>query len=136
MTKNVNLSSFTRIQCGLTRAVKKLKVFISGPVKSPMYLQSREPAMQSSFKKKHVTLCSNKNCQSTRCYKKKGPVKQGSVCSDKNWQETKFIHMWPLKPEMKEKSSYMQLLKPAMKRATYMFNQDDKSCQSAKCVHM
>ena len=39
-------------------------------VKPQVDMWSKEPAMQSSFKKKHVPLCSDKNCQSTRCYKK------------------------------------------------------------------
>ena len=57
-------------------------------VKSQMDMQSKEPAMQSSFKKKHVPLCRDKNCQSTRCYKKYEDTKY-----DKNFQS-----MWPKKP--------------------------------------
>ena len=51
------------------------------PVKPEMDIWSKEP--QSSFKKKSVPLCSDKNCQSTGCYKKKNPVKLGSMCFDK-----------------------------------------------------
>ena len=65
---------------------------------------------------KYTRLCSDKNCQSARCYKKKN--------SDKNCQGTKFIHMWSLKPEMK-KLSYMHLSKPARKQVIH------KNCQSA-----
>ena len=35
---------------------------------------------------------------------------QSPLCSDKNCQYTKFIHMWPVKPAMK-KSSHMWLAK-------------------------
>ena len=66
---------------------------------------------------KYTRLCSDKNCQSTRCYKKKN--------SDKNCQETKSIHMQPLKPEMKN-SSHMQLSKPARKQVIH------KNCQSIR----
>ena len=55
------------------------------PVKSAMDMRSRKPEMQSSFNKKHVPLCSDKNCHSTRCYTKKDQAK--SVCSDKYCQE-------------------------------------------------
>ena len=67
---------------------------------------SKEPAMQSSFKKKHVPLCNDKSCQSTRCYKKKIPRKQGSMCSDKICQEIPNVQMQPKKP-VKE-SSHMK----------------------------
>ena len=33
---------------------------------------------------KYKRLCSNKNCQSTRCYKKECPVRP--VCNDRNYQ--------------------------------------------------
>ena len=46
----------------------------------------------------------DKNCQSILC--------------DKNCQDTKFIFMWPVKPEMK-KSSHMQLAKPAIFQSDY-----------------
>ena len=62
-------------------------------------------------------------------YKKKDQVK--FVCSEKNGQETKFIHMWPLKPEMK-KSSNMQLPKPAV-QYNYTGLCNDKNCQSTRC---
>ena len=38
-----------------------------------MNIQSKEP--QSSFKKKHVPLCSDQSCQSTRCYKNLNTLK-------------------------------------------------------------
>ena len=77
----------------------------------------------------------DKNCQST-------------LCSDKNCQDTKFIHMWPVKP------SYMWLAKPVILQSVYQKNKsvcddkyclstysaksvyDDKNCQSTQCVHM
>ena len=67
------------------------------PVKPEMDMQSPRPAIPY----KHTRLCSDKNCQSTTCYKKKDQVK--SLCSNKNCQETKFNHMQPLKPEIKNK---------------------------------
>ena len=45
------------------------------PVEPEMDIQSKEPAMQSSFKKKHIASCCDRNCQSTICYKKKSPVR-------------------------------------------------------------
>ena len=90
------------------------------PVKPEMNMWSKET--QSSYKKKHVPLCSFKNCQSTRCYRKPEYTK-----CDKNCQETKSVHMWPLKLEMK-KSCAIQLPKPAMEQSTYKFNQDSKNC--------
>ena len=62
-----------------------------------------------------------KNCQST-------------VCADNNCQETKFIHMWPLKPEIK-RSSHMWSAKPAILQSDYKKKTsvcDDKNCQSTK----
>ena len=60
------------------------------PVKLQMDMQSKEPAMQSSFKKKYVPLCSDKNCQSTRCYKKKSPKRP--MCGDnKNCQSANIM---------------------------------------------
>ena len=57
----------------------------------------------------------DKNCQST-------------VCSDKNCQDNRFIHMWSM-----TKPNHMQLPKPAMKQSIYKkFHQDDKNCQSTK----
>ena len=70
------------------------------PVKPVIYMQSKEAAMQSSFQKKHVLLCSDKNCQSTRCYRKKSPARP-MYGNDRNCQETKFTPILPLKPEMK-----------------------------------
>ena len=57
--------------------------------------------------------------------KQKKPVKQESVCCDKNHQ----VNMWPVKPEMD-----MWSREPAMKQPTYKFNQDDKNCQSTKSI--
>ena len=48
------------------------------------YMHSPKPAIQSSYQK---SLCSDKNCQSTRCYKKRYPVR--SIWHDKNCQSTR-----------------------------------------------
>ena len=102
--------------------------------------------MQSNFKKKHVPLCSDKNCQSTICYKKSEYIK-----CDKNCQSTQY--MWQKKPISNiwsvTKSSIMWLPNPAMEQSnpednnyhsTSCFKKkcpvrpvcDDKNCQSAK----
>ena len=47
------------------------------PVEPQMDMWPKEPAIQSSFKKKYVPLSKDNNCKSTRMYKK-------SMCSDKN----------------------------------------------------
>ena len=99
---------------------------------------------------KHVSMCYDKNCQSTKSAK--------SVCDDKNCQPTQCIHMWPVKSVMK--SSYMQSVRPTMLQSKYrtliyeeckvrpvsLYDDkncrptkslcDGKNCQSAKCVHM
>ena len=94
-----------------------------------MDMQSVEPVTQSSYKK---SLCSDKNCQSTRCYKKKYPVRSvcndrnclSTVCSDNNCQ----THMWSV-----TKPSYMQLAKLAIIQSCYKKSLgNDKNCQSAK----
>ena len=59
------------------------------PVNLQMDMQPKEPALQSSFKKKHVLLCNDKICQSTRCFKKKCPVRP--VCDDKNCQSANLM---------------------------------------------
>ena len=78
-------------------------------------LWSVEQATQSSYKR---SLCHDKNHQSTRCYKKKYPVRskcddrncQSNVCSDKNCQ----THM-----QLVTKSSYMWLTKLAIIQSRY-----------------
>ena len=67
------------------------------PVESHVDMQSKEPAMQASFKKKHVPLCKDKNYQSTRCYRKKSPVRR-MYGYDKNCQEIPNVQMRPKKP--------------------------------------
>ena len=79
------------------------------PVKPEMDMQSKEP--QSSFKKKHVPLCSDKNCQSTRCYQKSEYTK-----CDKKCQFTQK-HCYDYK-----KCRYTKCLC------------DDKNCQSANLM--
>ena len=53
--------------------------------------------MQSSFKKKHVPLCKDKNCQSSRCYRKKSPVRP-MYGNDKNCQEIPNVQIRLKKP--------------------------------------
>ena len=53
-------------------------------VKPPMDMRLPKPAIPY----KYTRLCSDKNCQSTRCYKKHEYIK-----CDKNCQS-----MWPMKP--------------------------------------
>ena len=75
----------------------------------------------------------DRNCQST-------------VCSGKNCQDTKYMHMWPVKAAMK-KSYYMQLVpRPAMLQSNYKKKDQvkdyqismnvDKNCQSTVCFDM
>ena len=94
---------------------------------------SRKPAMQSSSKKQHVPLCSDKNCQSTRCYWKKSPVRP-MYGNDKNCQDTKF--MWPVQPT-KKRSCYMQsMLRPAKlqsARCCKKKNQVKSVCSDKNC---
>ena len=98
--------------------------------------------MKQSIHKKfsQVSLCDNRNCQSTKSlYDGKNYQSTKSLCDDKSCTSTKCIHMWPVKSEMK--SSYMHSVKPAMKQSTYKkFSQvsrcDDKNYQSTIYVHM
>ena len=76
-----------------------------------------------------ISLCDDKNCQST-------------LCCDKNCQVTQCVHMWPVKPA--RKSSHMWSVEPAMPQSSYKKKDqvkqvslcDDKNCQSTKCIHM
>ena len=52
-----------------TRTVKLIKVLCGQP-SPPVDMQSKEPAMESNFKKKHIPLCKGKNYQTTIGYKK------------------------------------------------------------------
>ena len=73
-------------------------------------------------------------------------MKQVSLCDDKNYQSTKCIHMWLVKSAMK--SSHMWSVRPAMFQSSYKKHNyeecqvrpvsmcDDKNCQSARCAHM
>ena len=70
------------------------------PVKTAM-------GMQSVTNTKYKRLWNDKNCQVTRCNKKKNPVKQESIYSDKKCQETQDVHIQSV-----TKSTYMWLAKP------------------------
>ena len=102
------------------------------PVKPAMNMQLPKPAIPY----KYTRLCSDKDCQFTRCYKKKDQVK--SVCSGNNCLEIQNINMQPKKPisHMRSvtKTSFMYLSKPAIEQSTHKLNQDSKSCQSDRCV--
>ena len=82
----------------------------------------------------YTRLCNDKNCQSTRCYKNKNPMKQvKSVYNDKNCQA---IHCVYIQTAMKSndmqsvtKSSIMLLPKPAMEQS----DPEDKNCQATRC---
>ena len=83
-----------------------------------MDMQLPKPAVLYNYKR----LCSGKNCQSTRCYKKKSSVRP--LCGkDKNCQSQPINNMWSV-----TNSSIMQSPIPAMKQS----NQDGKNCQSMK----
>ena len=115
---------------------KNCQITYMWPVKPEMKIQSKEPAMQYSFKKKHIPLCKDKNCESTRCYRKKSPVRP-MYDNDKNCQEIPNVKMrpkWPISHmQSVTKTSVMWLPKPAMEQSTYKLNQDSKKCQSPKC---
>ena len=93
--------------------------------------------LQSAYKKKNQmkkkSVCDYKSCQSTKSAK-------SILHSDENCQDTKGIHMWPVKPAIQSsnmwsmtKPNHMQLPKPAMKQSNYKkYNQDDKNCQYIK----
>ena len=126
-------------KCQATKCYKKVakncQITNMQQLKSEMDMQSKEPAMQSSFKKKHISLCKDKNCQSTWCYGKKSPVRP-VYSNDKNCQEIPNVQMRPKKPlslmQSVTKISVMWLPKPAMEQSTYKLNKDNKNCQSPK----
>ena len=62
------------------------------PVKPAMNMQLPKPAIPYRY----TRLCSDKNCQSKRCYKKTDQVR--SVCSDNNCLEIPHVNMQPKKP--------------------------------------
>ena len=97
------------------------------PVKSAMDMQSNGSAVPIQYKmsKQQITAQEDdKNCQVTRCNKKKNQLKQvKSMCFDRNCQ----VNMRPVKPEID-----MQLPKPAI---PYKYKRlcSDKNCQSTRC---
>ena len=115
---------------------KNCKITNMRTVKPEMHMWSKEHTMQSSFRKKHLPLCKDKNCQSTRCYRKKNPVRP-MYDNDKNCQEILNVQMRPKKPISHmlsvTKTSVTQLPKPAMEQSIYKLNQDIKNCQSPIC---
>ena len=105
------------------------------PAKKSNNLQSVEPAIQSSYKK----LCSDKNCPSTRCYKK-----MNQVCGDdKNCQSTQYMQPVKSASQMQSMTRPMQsvrrpkMLQSSSKEHSYEEGHlgpvcNDKNCQSAK----
>ena len=66
------------------------------------HMQSVEPAiLQSTYKKfNQVSLCDDKNCQSTKKHShEECQVRPGSLCDDKNYQSAKCAHMWTVKQQ-------------------------------------
>ena len=87
------------------------------PVKTQMDMWSKEPAMQSSFKKKHVPLCSDKNCQSN--LNTLSVTWTVNLCGRRS-QEV-ICGQWP-SPSI-----------PVRKQVIYKkCNSDDKNCPSAR----
>ena len=93
------------------------------PMKSAMNMQL---VTNTHYKR----LCNDKNCQSTRCYKIKSPVKQRSVCSDNNCQEITNVHMQPGK--LAKELSKMQLVTRSSDKKSIR-PASDKNHQAAKC---
>ena len=85
------------------------------PVKPPMDMWLPKPAIPY----KHARLCSDKNCQSKRCYRKKSPVRP-MYGNDKNCQEIPNVHVWP-KKQAKESSHMLSVTK------------SKKQCNHKKC---
>ena len=142
-------SQSTVLKCSDKKCQEKMVML---PVKPPMDVQLKEPAEQSSFKKKHVPLYKDKNCKATMSHKKqkKGEYKDSkshiSRNSDKNCKEKESSNMWsvtstndvwlpkpPIPYEYRRMCSdknchstgYYSLKKKSPRRPMY-----DKNCQS------
>ena len=77
---------------------------------SGVHVQSVKPAMkQSTYHFSQISLCDDKNCQSTKSlFDDKNCESTKSLCDDKNCQSTRCAHIWPVKPAMPQ-SSYMKV---------------------------
>ena len=122
-------------KCQATKCYKKVnkncQTTNMQPVKPKMDMQSKEPTMQSSFKKKHVPLCKDKTCQSTRCYRKKSPVRP-MYGNGKNCQEIKNVQIRPKKP-ISNMQSVTKSSIPIGKQVNHKkCLSNDKNCQSAR----
>ena len=91
---------------------------------------SREPETETKS-----SLCSDKNCQSTRCFKKftrcvntKSPVRP-KPSDDKNCHSVQF--MWPVKP-----NSDVQLTEPAVYSNTRKMQSDPKKRPQMESTQM
>ena len=75
-----------------------------------VHVQSVKPAMkQSTYHFSQISLCDDKNCQSTKSlFDDKNCESTKSLCDDKNCQSTRCAHIWPVKPAMPQ-SSYMKV---------------------------
>ena len=125
MNRSINL------QCVLTRTVKKLKVLICGQRSQQWICSQGNQQYNLNLKKKQIPLCSDKNCQSTICYRKKSPVRP-MYANDKNCQETQCVQMQPEKSRSNMQSvtklSVMRLPIPARKQSNH------KKCKFTKCL--
>ena len=78
-------------------------------VTKPSYMWLAKPAIIQSIYKK--SLCNDKNCQSTKGYKKMGPIRP--VCHDKNCQAARCVHM--------QKSAMPQSIHKKVSHSTYLY---------------
>ena len=99
---------------------KNCQTRVTWPVKPQMDVQLKEPAKQSSFRKKNTPLYEDNNCRSIRIY-------NNSRNSDKNCQEKQNSNMWSM-----TKKSDVHLPKPAVPYE-YIRLCKDKKCQSTRC---
>ena len=87
------------------------------PVQPEVEKSSNQWLSKPAVPYKYKSLCNDKNCQSTRCYKKKSSVRPVHGYN-KNCQEVQSVYMWPKKPISNmwsmTKTSVMWLPKPAM----------------------
>ena len=118
LTRDVKLPNITK------ESDKNSQTNVMWPVKPPIDVQLKKPAMKSGNKK---SIGVNENCKATMSHKKQKKCEnndsksQSFKCSDKNCQEV--IHMQSV--TMK---SDVQLPKPVIRRLC-----KDKTCQSTRC---
>ena len=79
--------------------------------------EDKDETSKQECQAKVISMEDDKNCQNT-------------FCSDKNSQDTKCIHMWPVKPSMTN-SSPIQLSRPAKLKSSY---KKKESSETGICV--